>query len=79
MCFQKGGTAMLRRLLTYFKPYKGLLALDLVCAFLLAGFDLFYPTITGKIIDIYIPRQMLQQLVFWLCALLTKVDRKSVV
>ncbi len=33
---------MLRRLLTYFKPYKGLLALDLVCAFLLAGFDLFY-------------------------------------
>ncbi len=61
---------MLRRLLTYFKPYKGLLALDLVCAFLLAGFDLFYPTITGKIIDIYIPRQMLQQLVFWLCALL---------
>jgi len=61
---------VLRRLLSYFRPYKGLLVLDLVCAFLLAGFDLFYPTITGNIIDIYIPQQLLRELVFWLCVLL---------
>ncbi len=69
---------MLRRLAAYFRPYKGLLALDLCCALLLAAFDLFYPAITGDIIDIYIPRQMFRELVFWLAALLVLYLFKAV-
>ena len=61
---------MLFRLFRYFRPYKKLLALDLFCAFFLSAFDLFYPTITSKIIDTYIPGRMLRELVFWLSFLL---------
>ncbi len=61
---------MLLRLFRYFRPYKKLLALDLFCAFFLSAFDLFYPTITSKIIDTYIPGRMLRELVFWLSFLL---------
>ena len=69
---------MLRRLSRYYRPYKGLLVLDLCCAFLLAAFDLFYPTITGRIIDTYIPNGMLRELVFWLTALLVFYLLKAV-
>ena len=61
---------MLLRLFRYYRPYKKLLALDLFCAFLLSAFDLFYPTVTSKIIDVYIPQRMLRELVFWLSFLL---------
>ena len=61
---------MLLRLFRYFRPYKKLLALDLFCAFFLSAFDLFYPTVTSKIIDTYIPGRMLRELVFWLSFLL---------
>ena len=61
---------MLLRLFRYFRPYKKLLALDLFCAFFLSAFDLFYPTITSKIIDTSIPGRMLRELVFWLSFLL---------
>jgi len=69
---------MLLRLSRYYRPYKKLLALDLCCAFLLAAFDLFYPTITGQIIDVYIPQQMFRELVFWLAALLVFYLLKAV-
>ncbi len=69
---------MLQRLLTYFRPYKALLALDLVCALLLAAFDLVYPTITGDIIDLYIPRQMFRELILWLGLLLVFYLLKAV-
>ncbi len=69
---------MLFRLFRYFRPYKKLLALDLFCAFFLSAFDLFYPTITSKIIDTYIPGRMLRELVFWLSFLLVCYLLKAV-
>ncbi len=69
---------MLFRLFRYFRPYKKLLALDLFCAFFLSAFALFYPTITSKIIDTYIPGRMLRELVFWLSFLLVCYLLKAV-
>lgn len=61
---------MLKRLVTYYKPYRKMMVLDLVFAFLLAAFDLFYPVITGNIIDEYIPHRQSRLLVVWLMILL---------
>ena len=34
---------MLKRFIKYYKPHKGLLTLDLICAVLVAACNLFYP------------------------------------
>ena len=57
---------MVKRLLTYYRPYKKLMVLDLIFAFLLSVFDLFYPVITGNIIDEYVPRGELKLILVWL-------------
>ncbi len=69
---------MIRRLLPYYKPYKGLLLLDLFFALLLAGFDLFYPVITGHIIDDYVPGGNLRMILFWLAVLIPLYLGKAV-
>ena len=61
---------MLKRLIGYYKPYKKLMVLDLIFAFLLSVFDLFYPVITGNIIDIYVPQRQIRLLVTWMAVLL---------
>lgn len=61
---------MLKRFISYYKPYKKLFAADLTCAFIVAFCDLFYPTISGDIIDKYIPDRNMRLLVIWSIALL---------
>lgn len=61
---------MHKRIAAYYKPYKGLLVLDLAVAFLVSLFDLFYPVITGRLIDDYIPNRNMQLILIWLGVLL---------
>lgn len=45
----------LKRFIKYYKPFKGLFAIDMVCAFIVAAADLFFPMITKNMINDYIP------------------------
>lgn len=60
---------MLKRFLNYYKPVKKILIFDLVCALLVAVFDLFYPMITRNIINIYVPDRNLRLMIIWLLVL----------
>lgn len=60
---------MLKRFLNYYKPVKKILVFDLICALLVAVFDLFYPMITRNIINIYVPDRNLRLMIIWLLVL----------
>lgn len=61
---------MLKKFISYYKPHKKLFIWDMICAFLVAVCDLFYPIIAGNIIDDYVPNQNLRMLLIWAAALL---------
>ena len=61
---------MLRHFISYYKPYKGLFALDMLASLLIAAADLFYPMIARNIINDYVPNKQLRLLIIWLVALL---------
>jgi len=46
---------MFKKFIHYYKPYKGLLLLDLVSASLIAGVDLVFPAVTRNFINQIIP------------------------
>ncbi|MEG2087834.1 MAG: ABC transporter ATP-binding protein, partial [Angelakisella sp.] len=69
---------MIKRLARYYRPYIGLLVLDLVFAFLMSAFDLFFPAITGRLVDDYIPHHNLKLLFVWLAVLLGLYVLKAV-
>ena len=46
---------MLKRFLPYYKPYRGLLALDLACALGLGLADLVFPAATRRVVDVIVP------------------------
>ena len=56
---------MIRKFIRYYKPHKKLFMLDMLCAFLVALCDLFYPMITRNVINEYVPNQKLRLLVVW--------------
>lgn len=60
----------LKRFIGYYKPHRRLFFLDMVCSFLIAVADLFYPLITKEIINDYVPNQKLRLLITWGIALL---------
>ena len=45
----------LKRFCAYYRPYLGLFCLDMLCALGVALCNLFYPKLTGVIIDDFIP------------------------
>ncbi|MBQ3201238.1 MAG: ABC transporter ATP-binding protein [Clostridia bacterium] len=61
---------MLKRFAAYYKPHRKLFALDMVCAFIVAVCDLFYPTVAKNIINDYVPNQNLRLLIIWGAVLL---------
>lgn len=61
----KGGLCMIHKFIQYYKPHKKLFILDMLCAFLVAICDLFYPMITRNIINNYVPNQNLRLLITW--------------
>ena len=46
---------MIRRFAKYYKPHMKLFIADMICAFILAVADLFYPLITRAMIRDFIP------------------------
>ncbi len=54
---------MLKRFLPYYKPYRALLALDLLCALALALTDLVFPAATKQVIDVLVPNARLGPLI----------------
>src|SRR5699024_6907555 len=61
--------AMIKKFIGYYKPVKKVFLLDMLCAFLISIFDLFYPMITRNIINIYVPNQQFGLLIRWLLIL----------
>ncbi len=49
---------MLKRFIEYYKPYKKLLALDMLASLLISIIGMVYPVITNKMLNIYIPQKM---------------------
>ncbi len=49
------GINTLKRFIKYYTPFKGLFIIDMVCAFIVAAADLFFPLITKNMINDYIP------------------------
>ncbi len=50
---------------SFYKPHWKLFVFDLSCAFIVAGCNLFYPTIARNIINIYVPRKELDLIFIW--------------
>lgn len=61
---------MIKRFISYYKPHWKLFTLDMICAFIVSACDLFYPAITGNIIDDYVPNRELRLMLIWGGALL---------
>ena len=60
---------MLRRFVSYYKPYMGLFILDLFCALLVAGVDLVYPLLSNYALKTLIPQDKVMAFV-WLMVIL---------
>ena len=61
---------MLKRFAAYYRPHWKLFTFDMVCAFLAAVCDLFYPLIAKDIINDYVPNQNMRLLLVWAAVLL---------
>ena len=55
---------MIKKFISYYKPHKKLFFIDMLCAFMVALCNLFYPFITKNIINIYVPKN-LELLLVW--------------
>ena len=58
-------TRMIRKFARFYKPHKKLFIIDMVCAFIVACCDLFYPVIAKNIINDYVPNQNIRLFVTW--------------
>lgn len=61
---------MIRKFARFYKPHKKLFIIDMVCAFIVACCDLFYPVIAKNIINDYVPNQNIRLFVTWAVVLL---------
>lgn len=61
---------MLKKFISYYRPHLKLFIIDMICAFLAALCDLFYPFIARNIINIYVPDRNLRLLLTWAFILL---------
>lgn len=61
---------MLKEFISYYKPHRKLFAIDMICAFIVACCDLFYPLIAKNIINDYVPDRNLRLFVTWIIILL---------
>ena len=56
---------LMKRFMPYYAKHKGVIVMDLFCAFVLAVCDLFYPMITRSMMNDFIPNKQLRTLVLW--------------
>ncbi len=54
---------MLKRFLSYYKPHKKMLVLDMLAAFMISLIGMVYPVITNKMLNEYIPNKMYKTIV----------------
>lgn len=57
--------SMLRDFVSYYKPHRRLFCADMICAFIVAVADLFYPMIAKNMINDYVPNKHLRLLIVW--------------
>ncbi len=55
---------------SFYKPHLKLFIFDLICAFIVALCNLFYPFITKNIINIYVPDKAMNLIIIWCVVLL---------
>ena len=61
---------LIKQFIKYYGPHKKLFIFDMVCSFLIAAADLFFPMVTKNIINDYVPNQNIRLLIVWSLALL---------
>ncbi len=54
---------MLKKFISYYKPHKKMLALDMIAALLISLTGMVYPIVTNKMLNIYIPQKMYKTIV----------------
>ena len=54
---------MLKRFLTYYKPHKKMLALDMLAAFFISVIGMVYPVVTREMLENFIPNKMYRAIV----------------
>ena len=59
----KTETMLLKRFLSYYKPHKKMLALDMLASLLISVIGMVYPIVTNKMLNIYIPNKMYKTIV----------------
>ena len=55
---------MLKRFISYYKPHKKMLALDMLASLLISLIGMVYPIVTNKMLNVYIPEKMYSTIVF---------------
>lgn len=61
---------LIKKFISYYKPHRKLFSIDMICAFLVAVCDLFYPMIAKDIINTYVPDRELRTMLTWAAVLL---------
>ena len=61
---------LIKDFISYYKPHKKLFFMDILCAFLIALCNLFYPFITQNVINKFVPDKNLYMILLWLGILL---------
>ena len=61
---------MLKRFLSYYKPHKRMLALDMLAALLISVIGMVYPIVTNKMLNEYIPNKMYNTIIIAGCVVL---------
>ena len=56
---------MLKRFITFYKPYKKLFILDMIASFFVSLSAMFYPIITGKMLNDYIPNAKFKMIIIF--------------
>lgn len=54
---------MLKRFITYYKPHKKMLALDMLAALFISIIGMVYPIVTNNMLNVYIPQKMYSTIV----------------
>ena len=68
---------MLRRFVSYYKPYMGLFVMDLICALLVAGVDLVYPLMSNYALKTLIPENKMEAFIWMMVILLSDSARTN--
>ncbi len=72
------GKSMLRRFVAYYKPYKTMFFLDLLCAFLISAVDLAYPLVSKYALNTLLPQGAFRAFYVWMIILVAAYVLKGV-